>query len=715
MSTCPTCKATYPDTMRLCPTDGTVLEGGQGPRDENVGRSLDGKYRLDKRLSSGGMGTVYKATHLMLGKALAVKLIKADLPASSEVVRRFQREAKAASNLNHPNIVPAYDLGQTQDGTLYIAMEYINGPSLKDVIQAGPIDPARTIDLLKQVASALSLAHKHDIIHRDLKPQNIMISKDDNGREVAKLLDFGIAKTLDDSATQLTATGFSLGTPQYMSPEQAYGRPVDGRSDLYSLGIILYEMLVGEVPFSDPSTPAVLVKQMTEAPIPPALKRPDRQTSPELAAIALRCLEKDPANRFQTADEFSAALDAAALAIGATVLPLPGQITGGTGAHATPATVVIGKPTYAQTTKLPTPASVPVPSLADQATIRAAAAATVAASVPAPSPAATTQPAATVVVRPAPPVPPAPAAVPAAPLPQPAAAKSGGSGARAGVAAVAAVLLLGGAAYGAYRMGLIGGAAGTGTPAATAASDPSHGAAGGPPASPANPPSSSTPPAGGDSSGPPPSGPPSPPPPSAPSPSTAAPAAGAANAAMRAPSGTTSSPAASPATGSGRSSSAAAPGPPQGSNVPPQSQAAASPPAPAPAPPAPASVNPSVAFQCQGPPDVCSALRSAMDQALKKDSMTSVRDATKADVALDSTVTLVDEQTQQMFGTTFTIRNYTIDVIGDARATSESVPMPAAATLNYDARYRDRLDEKARTVAASVVEHIREYWKKRRP
>src|SRR5690348_9572454 len=320
MATCPTCKTTYPDTMRLCPTDGTVLEGGQAPKDDNVGRSLDGKYRLDERLSSGGMGTVYKATHLMLGKQLAVKLIKADLPASPDVVRRFQREAKAASALNHPNIAPAYDLGQTQDGTLYIAMEYVDGPSLKSVIQAGPIPPARTIVILKQVASALALAHKHEIIHRDLKPQNIMLTKDGDGREVAKLLDFGIAKTLDDTATQLTATGFSLGTPQYMSPEQAYGRQVDGRSDIYSLGIILYEMLVGEVPFSDPSTPAVLVKQMTEAPVPPALKRPDLHIPPALAAIALKCLEKDPAKRYQTADEFSAALDQAAASIGGTAI-----------------------------------------------------------------------------------------------------------------------------------------------------------------------------------------------------------------------------------------------------------------------------------------------------------------------------------------------------------------------------------------------------------
>jgi serine/threonine-protein kinase len=710
--------------MRLCPTDGTVLEGGQAPRDENVGRSLDGKYRLDKRLSSGGMGTVYKATHLMLGKALAVKLIKADLPASPDVVRRFQREAKAASNLNHPNIVPAYDLGQTQDGTLYIAMEYIDGPSLKDVIQAGPIDPVRTIYLLKQVASALSLAHKHDIIHRDLKPQNIMLTKDADGRDVAKLLDFGIAKTLDDSATQLTATGFSLGTPQYMSPEQAYGRPVDGRSDLYSLGIILYEMLVGEVPFNDPSTPAVLVKQMTEAPIAPALKRPDLQISPELAAIALRCLDKDPAKRFQTADEFSAALDAAAVSLGAPVLPLPSQVAAAMPASGTAATVVIGKPTYAQTTQLPTPAPVPTP----------ASAATVVAGAAAPAGrAATSSAGATTQVAPKAVQPPVAAAAgaaaprPASPAPPAATQKSGGEG-RVAVVAVAAIILLGGAAYGAFRMGLIGAggkdaatspassaantlapatppapqlasvarpgsSAPVGPPAASAAPDPASGSGTGSGGSgsgsadaasarPAPPPGATNPPGGGHAS--------------SPAVTTRQPGA----------SRMASSPGSSAPSQGSVAGSASVPAPEP--STPARTQPATSAPA---APPAPA--NPSVAWRCDGPPDVCSALKSATDQALAKDSMTSTRDVARADVALVATVTLVDEQTQRMFGTTFTVRNYTIDVAGDARASSDSVPMPSAATLNYDARYRDRLDEKARLVAADVVEHIRAYWKKR--
>ena len=231
MISCPNCGTSYPPSVRLCPRDGTVLEGHQPTEERFVGVVLHGKYRLDSYLSSGGMGAVFKATHVMLGKPVAVKLIKADLVTSPDMVRRFQREARAATTLNHPNIVAVYDLGQTDDGTLYIAMELVDGTSLKDVIRGtGRIDAPRIVYILRQVASALSLAHRHHIIHRDLKPQNVMLTRDSDGREIAKLLDFGIAKTFDEKATQLTQTGFALGTPQYMSPEQAMGKEVDARS-----------------------------------------------------------------------------------------------------------------------------------------------------------------------------------------------------------------------------------------------------------------------------------------------------------------------------------------------------------------------------------------------------------------------------------------------------------------------------------------------------
>jgi eukaryotic-like serine/threonine-protein kinase len=311
MISCPNCGTSYPPSVRLCPKDGTVLEGHRPTEERFVGAVLHGKYRLDSYLSSGGMGVVFRATHVMLAKPVAVKLINADLVTSADMVRRFQREARAATSLNHPSIVSVYDLGQTDDGTLYIVMELVDGHSLKDEIrQHGRIDPPRIAYLLRQVASALAVAHRHHIIHRDLKPQNVMLTRDGNGHEIAKLLDFGIAKTFDDAQTQLTAAGFVLGTPHYMSPEQAMGKEVDARSDIYSLGVVMYEMLIGEVPFTAPSTSGILVKHMTEMPAPPSRRRPDILVPAHLETIALRCLEKEPDRRYQTADEFAVALDA---------------------------------------------------------------------------------------------------------------------------------------------------------------------------------------------------------------------------------------------------------------------------------------------------------------------------------------------------------------------------------------------------------------------
>ncbi|HSF99529.1 MAG TPA: protein kinase [Vicinamibacterales bacterium] len=293
-------------------------------KDARIGTLLAGKYQVEARIGRGGMGTIYRATHRMLGKPVAIKLINPDVGISSEMAARFEREARAASNLNHPNIATVHDLGQLEDGTLYMVMEFIEGDTLKAVIgRDGPMPPARIVRLLGQIVSALAAAHRNGIVHRDLKPQNIMVTRDAGGHEVAKLLDFGIAKTMDDAATQLTATGLSLGTPQYMAPEQANGGQVDGRSDIYALGVILYEMLIGEVPFEATSTPAVLVKHLTEQPAPPSKRRPDLHLPAGLEAIALRSLEKDPAKRFQSAEDLQAALEAGGSADATEILPSP--------------------------------------------------------------------------------------------------------------------------------------------------------------------------------------------------------------------------------------------------------------------------------------------------------------------------------------------------------------------------------------------------------
>ena len=311
MATCPDCGTSYPRHIQICPRDGTVLQDDRTD-DPLIGRTLDGKYRVESRVGEGGMGTVYRATHLMLGKPVALKLIKPELVTSKEIARRFQREARAASHLNHPGIATVYDLGQSEDGTLYIAMEFVEGPSLKDVLASGPLPPDRIVRIVRQIATALGAAHDRQIVHRDLKPQNVVLTMDAAGRELAKLLDFGIAKTFDDGATRLTSTGIVVGTPQYMSPEQASGSPVDARSDLYSLGIIIYEMLTGDVPFTAPTTLALLVKQLQDAPVAPSHRRPDLEIAPALESLALTCLAKDPANRCQTADEVVQALESVA-------------------------------------------------------------------------------------------------------------------------------------------------------------------------------------------------------------------------------------------------------------------------------------------------------------------------------------------------------------------------------------------------------------------
>ena len=711
MNTCPTCGAQYPSTVRLCTKDGTVLETA-APSDPNVGRVLDGKYRLDARLNSGGMGTVYKATHLMLGKTLAVKLINAELVTSPEIVRRFQREARAASNLNHPNIAPAYDLGQTEDGTLYIAMEFISGQSLREVIRAsGQLDTARIVRILRQVASALSLAHKNDIIHRDLKPHNIMLTRDDSGREVAKLLDFGIAKTFDDATTQLTATGFALGTPQYMSPEQATGQPVDGRSDLYALGAILYEMLIGDVPFNDPSTPAVLVKQVIEPAKRPSARRPDLQISPELETIALRCLEKDPAARYQTADEFAAALEPL---IGTHPTPIPSDLATVVmpqGAAAAAAAAGMGLMPTATAPAID-PAA-PTMVMGDAATQTAR---------PAVSPVRTERatpiqpPPARATVT-APPVPAAsqPAHVTAPPIaavqpPTPPAAGAGAPGhaaeARASTgrnfmafAAMIIVLIVGVGGLALYGFGVFRwpgstdadttAAADTNTPAPSSPTSAAVPPAGEQPANTAgtNAGNVAASPVSGAASAPPPvAGGTAAPPPTAPAASRAggAPASGSGGA----------------ATGSG-----AVPTPPPTVQPPPA-------PVTPPAPP-PKAENPTVLFRCAGAPELCPSIRSAMEEALEKASMPAADSPDQADIVVDVRVTLESETPQTMFGQTFFVRTFSTEMMALARP-RRPVRMPPPKTVSFDPRNRQlRAAEHGQLVAADIVQRLKAFWAQR--
>jgi eukaryotic-like serine/threonine-protein kinase len=270
---------------------------------------VDGRYRVVGRVGSGGMADVYCADDLQLGRQVALKVLHGRFAEDPEFVERFRREARSAAGLNHQHVVSVYDRGEW-NGTYYIAMELLDGRSLKAIIQEeAPLDPARAIDLTVQILRAARFAHRRGIIHRDLKPHNVIV--DDEGR--AKVTDFGIARA---GASDMTQTGSIMGTAQYLSPEQAQGYAVSEPSDLYSIGVILYELLTGRVPFEGESAVTIALKHVNERPVPPSQFNP--AVSPELEAVVLRALEKDPARRFPDADAFTAALEHARAALHGT-------------------------------------------------------------------------------------------------------------------------------------------------------------------------------------------------------------------------------------------------------------------------------------------------------------------------------------------------------------------------------------------------------------
>jgi eukaryotic-like serine/threonine-protein kinase len=261
---------------------------------------VDGRYRVVGRLGSGGMADVYCAEDLQLGRNVALKVLHSRFAGDAEFRERFRREARAAAGLQHQNVVSIYDRGEW-DGNYYIAMEYLEGRSLKEIVQQeGPLHPDRAIDITVQVLRAARFAHRRGIIHRDLKPHNVIV--DDEGR--AKVTDFGIARA---GASDMTQTGSIMGTAQYLSPEQAQGLPVSEPSDLYSVGIMLYELLTGRLPFDGESAVTIALKQVNERPYPPSALNP--AISPELEGVVLHALEKDPRRRYPDADAFIAALE----------------------------------------------------------------------------------------------------------------------------------------------------------------------------------------------------------------------------------------------------------------------------------------------------------------------------------------------------------------------------------------------------------------------
>jgi beta-lactam-binding protein with PASTA domain/predicted Ser/Thr protein kinase len=260
---------------------------------------IDGRYKVVSRVGSGGMADVYLAEDQLLGRQVAVKLLHRHFAEDQEFVERFRREASSAAGLSHQNIVGIFDRGEWE-GTYYIAMEYVAGRSLKTLVrEQGALDPVQAIDIVVQILRAARFAHRRGVVHRDLKPHNVII--DEEGR--ARVTDFGIARA---GASDMTLTGSIMGTAQYLSPEQAQGHVVSGASDLYSIGVILYELLTGVVPFEGETAVAIAFKQVSAEPRPPSTVNP--AVPPALDAVVLRALAKDPARRYADADEFIAVL-----------------------------------------------------------------------------------------------------------------------------------------------------------------------------------------------------------------------------------------------------------------------------------------------------------------------------------------------------------------------------------------------------------------------
>jgi serine/threonine-protein kinase len=308
-----------------------------GPASLSVGEVVAGRYRVDAVLGEGGMGIVYRAEHLHLRKPLAIKVLLPEWSAVPEVVARFEREAVAAGNIQSPHVAAASDFGRLPDGSCFLVMEYISGRTLRSVLDGGALEPARALHVLRGIVSALQAAHSIDIVHRDLKPENVMLVERDGDPDFAKVLDFGIAKVSGTAAAPegkaLTRVGAVIGTPDYMSPEQAVGEAVDARSDLYSAGVILYEMLAGHRPYRGGAV--TVLRQHVLSAVPDLPLASTATIDHRIVTVLRRMLAKAPEDRFASASELMAALDGCSTPSRPPVspgVPLPAVPGGGTSA-----------------------------------------------------------------------------------------------------------------------------------------------------------------------------------------------------------------------------------------------------------------------------------------------------------------------------------------------------------------------------------------------
>jgi hypothetical protein len=303
---CPICATEYSETTRFCPVDGSVVRPAGRGKDDLSGRLIDDRYYLVEKVGEGGMGDVYLGEHVRTQRRCAVKVISGQYAHDPEALPRFVREATNAGRINHPSVATIYDFGETSEGLAYLAMEYVDGEPLSRLLERqGALAPARAVEIARQVAEGVGAAHELGIVHRDLKPGNILITKDRKGADVVKVVDFGISRAPAKEEQRLTGTGTALGTPQYMSPEQLIGDPVDARSDVYSLGCVLFEMLTGEHPFAG-SGAQLITRRLTERPARVRDRKPEVPKS--LDDLVIQALGRMPQERFPTMEAMREAL-----------------------------------------------------------------------------------------------------------------------------------------------------------------------------------------------------------------------------------------------------------------------------------------------------------------------------------------------------------------------------------------------------------------------
>ncbi|AHG91605.1 protein kinase [Gemmatirosa kalamazoonensis] len=304
---CPVCGITYPETVAFCPADGTALHAADVDAGLS-GTTLADRYVVTDLLGEGGMGTVYLAQHVRLPQRAAIKVLRRELVSDPSARARFNREAANASRIDHDRVARVYDFGETADGLVYLAMEYVAGRTLRSIIADGPLPPTRAAAIVTQIADGLDAAHALRIIHRDLKPDNVLVVEGADGRDRVKVVDFGIAKAVGADEGGLTRTGFVVGTPQFMSPEQLLGAPVDVPSDVYALALVAFQCLTGEMAFDATTPERTLATRLTSAPRRLSEAKSDVSWPPAVEAVFEAALSREPERRPASAGAFARAL-----------------------------------------------------------------------------------------------------------------------------------------------------------------------------------------------------------------------------------------------------------------------------------------------------------------------------------------------------------------------------------------------------------------------